>query len=520
MTFVAVKQAGAIGVNKDLSAPELPIGAWTDALNVSFRDGYAYQSYGYSEIYATPPVIPYHVCPVTVAGVRKWIYAGAAKMYTVDAAGGTVTHTNITRQTTGVDVDYTGTINGWTSCVLSGVPILNNGTDAPQQWLLTGKATALSNWPASTTCKSLRVYKNSLIAINVTESSTNYPFMIRWSTAADPGSVPASWDYTSATVDAGRVDVSDSLGGELVDGLALRDSFMLYAKQAIFRMDYTGGAFVYRISKVLGASGVLNKNCIVEIPGGYHCVFGADDVYVHDGTSPLSILDKQTRRFLFASLDVDYAHRAFVFKNPWLNSVYICYPSAGNTTCNRALVYNYIDKTCGFQELPSLLHAMNGAMDSSLSQQIDADDLPIDSDDSAIDASDFTPDISRVMMAPNTTKLYQLDSSVTFDGTNISSYMERRGLHFDAPDKIKTVRGIRPRISGNTGYTVNVQVGWSDDPYSDPTYSDAVPYTIGTTVSCDTFASGRYLALKISSGTAYQYRVDSLYWDVNTKGSW
>ena len=98
--------------------------------------------------------------------------------------------------------------------------------------------------------------------------------------------------------------------------------------------------------------------------------------------------------------------------------------------------------------------------------------------------------------------------------------MERRGLHFDAPDKIKTVRGIRPRISGNTGYTVNVQVGWSDDPYSDPTYSDAVAYTIGTTVSCDAFASGRYLALKISSGTAYQYRVDSLDWDVATRGGW
>jgi len=47
-----------------------------------------------------------------------------------------------------------------------------------------------------------------------------------------------------------------------------------------------------------------------------------------------------------------------------------------------------------------------------------------------------------------------------------------------------------------------------------------VPYTIGTTVSCDTFASGRYLALKISNGTAYQYRVDSLDWDVSTKGGW
>ena len=515
MSMVPVKQVGQYGVNRDLSTSELPINAWSDCQNIRFLDGSAYQFYGHGEIYAGTAVEPYHVLPVTVAGVRYWLYAGAGKIYQVGAPGGTVTHTDVTKLAT----TYTATRNKWTSTVLGGIPILNNGTDAPQQWLLTGKCTDLTAWPASTTCASLRSFRNMLVALDVTKSGTRYPYMVKVSHPADPGSVPVTWDVTDSTKDALEYDISSGYG-YIIDGMELRNSFMIYKTDGCYRMDYTGGAFVYRISKVLGASGVLNKNCIVEIPGGYHCVFGADDVYVHDGTSPLSILDKQTRRFLFASLDVDYAHRAFVFKNPWLNSVYICYPSAGNTTCNRALVYNYIDKTCGFQELPSLLHAMNGAMDSSLSQQIDADDLPIDSDDSAIDASDFTPDISRVMMAPNTTKLYQLDSSVTFDGTNISSYMERRGLHFDAPDKIKTVRGIRPRISGNTGYTVNVQVGWSDDPYSDPTYSDAVAYTIGTTVSCDTFASGRYLALKISSGTAYQYRVDSLDWDVATRGGW
>jgi hypothetical protein len=135
-------------------------------------------------------------------------------------------------------------------------------------------------------------------------------------------------------------------------------------------------------------------------------------------------------------------------------------------------------------------------------------------------SSDFTPDISRVMMAPNTTKLYQLDSSVTFNGTNITSYMERRGLHFDAPDKIKTIKGIRPRITGNSGYTVQVQVGWSNEPYEDPTYGTAVDFTIGTTVSCDLFGSGRYMAIKFSSGTAYNWRLDSFEVDVNLRGSW
>lgn len=520
MTFVPVKQAGAIGVNKDLSAPELPIGAWTDSLNIMFREGYAGQCFGYSEIYAAPTVIPYHVCPVTVAGGRKWIYAGAAKMYTADVVGGVVTHTNITRQTASVDVDYSASINAWTSCLLAGVPILNNGVDAPQAWLLTGRAAILPAWPATVLCKSLRVYKNSLIAINITEGATEYPYMIRWSNSADPGAVPSSWDYANAAVDAGRVDVSDSQGGQLVDGLALRDSFMLYGKQSVFRMDYVGGAFIYRISKVLGGSGAMNKNCIVEIPGGFHLVLGADDIYLHDGTQPVSILDKQTRRFFFANLDAENIGRCFVFKNPWLNCVYICYPEAGKLFCNKALVYNYTDKTSSFLEMPNLNHAMNGAMNASVSQQIDSDNLPIDSDNTLINATDFTPDISRVMLAPNTLKLYQLDSTLTFDGTFITSYMERRGLHFDAPNNIKMISSIRPRIEGAVGSTIQVQVGSSDDPYSDPVYKNSVTFTIGETVSVDCFVTGRYLAIKFVSGTAFGWRLDSYDIGVKVAGYW
>ena len=133
MAFVPVKQVGQFGVNRDLSTSELPINAWTDCQNIRFLDGSAYQFYGHGEIYAGTAVEPYHVLPVTVGGVKYWLYAGANKIYQVGAPGGVITHTNITRQTASVDVDYTATRNKWTSTVLGGIPILNNGVDAPQQ---------------------------------------------------------------------------------------------------------------------------------------------------------------------------------------------------------------------------------------------------------------------------------------------------------------------------------------------------------------------------------------------------
>ena len=518
MTFVPVKNIGSAGVVKDLAAPELPIGAWTDAQNVRFVDNSAQQFYGQGEIYASPSVVPYHVLPVTVSGVRKWIYAGAAKIYTVDAIGGVVTHTNITRQTASVDVDYTATRNSWTSTVLGGIPILNNGVDAPQYWQLTGKCAAVTAWPANTTCVSMRAFKNMLVALGVNKAGTNYPYMVKWSHPADPGSMPSTWDITDATKDAGEFDLSE--GYDIItDALGLRDSLVIYKQASVWRLDYIGGVFVNKAQKVLGTSGAMNKNCIVELDG-QHAVLTADDVIVHDGSQAVSVLDKQMRKWLFANIDSTYQSRCFVFKNPYQNEVFFCFPTPGNSTCNKALVWNWVDKTCTFRDLPNINHATNGALDSGLSQSIGVDTDPIYTDPSPIGAGDFSPDIARVVMAPDTTKLYELDASITFAGTQVTSYLERRGLHFDAPDKIKTVRGIRPRMNGTTGYTVNFQIGWANDPYSEPTYGTAVPFTIGTSVSVDTFATGRYMAIKISSGTAYWWKLDSYDWDVAVKGSW
>lgn len=299
MPLVRVPAAGQVGVNRDLSSHELPLNAWTDALNVRFLDGMAWQFYGHGEVFAGAPVVPYHVLPVNAGGVRYWVYAGLGKIYAVTGNGSSVVHTNLTRSSGG---DYTGAANAWTSTLLSGIPILNpgNAVDVPQRWNLdiaSGKFTALDNWPASTYCKVMRAYKNYLVALNVTKGTTPYPYMVKWSHPADPGAVPISWDETDATKDAGETDLADGYD-PIVDGLALRDSLMIYKEASTWRMDFTGGPYVHKFQKVLGTSGLLSRNCVVEVDGWHFCLTGSD-VVIHDGQATQSVLDKQTRRFLF-----------------------------------------------------------------------------------------------------------------------------------------------------------------------------------------------------------------------------
>ena len=525
MTLVRIDSAGAKGVNKDISQANTPINIWTDSNNVRFMNGSVNALYGYDACYNTPTdvqIIPYHLLNCLSGSQKYWLYAGLNKVYATTISGTSAVHTNLTRQTAGVDVDYSGTANGWTSTLLGGIPILNAGnlTDPPQFWNLNiaNRLSALTNWPANTYCKSLRSYKNFLIALGVTKSGTSYPFMVKWSHPADPGAVPSSWDPADATKDAGEADLAEGYD-IIVDGLQLRDSFIIYKQASVWRMDFVGGVYVFRFQKVLGMSGALNRNCIVEYDG-FHFVLTQNDVVFHDGNQAFSVLDKQSRIFLFRDMDLDNYVKAFVVRNPIYNEVFVCYPSVGSQYCNKALVYNYKDKTTGFFDLPNVHHGACGGIDNSLLLNWAQDSLPWASDLSLWNSFDVTIPEGRVLFASNDQKLYLLDSSASFNGANRNSYVERRGIHFDKPEKRKIIKGIRPRIIGNTGETVSIKVAATNDLFDDPVFNTTMTHTIGSTLVNDCLVDGRYLTVRFESGTAYQWRLDSFDIDVDETGDW
>lgn len=505
MPKLSIPNCGAVGVNKDLSEHELPVNAWTDASNIRFLDGYAYQFLGHGQVYKTPPFAPQFLMPVNVGAARYWLYATAGKQYVVSNSGGVTTHTDITHLTA-----RAGTIGAWSGCVFGGIPILNAGDGkAPMYWNqnLASKFVDLTAWPANTSCKVLRQYKNFLIALNVTKSGTNYAHMVKWSSPAVPGAIPSTWNEADATNDAGEFDLSEGQD-PIIDGLGLKNSFIVYKESATYALDYVGGAFIFNNRKVFGMSGILNVGCAVEFDS-LHFVVTGSDIVIHDGFNAVSVLDKRARRYFFQNIDVENRSKVFCFKNPFLNEIFVAYPSIGSTYCDRALVYNFVDKTVSFRSLPNVTHAAYGPVDNTLGGTFDQDNDPVNSDLTAFNGPDYTPDTARVMMGSADVKLYMLDASASFDGTIPSAYLERRGLSLGVPERMKIVTGIRLRVTGNIGETITVKIGGSPDPYADPTYR-TMTHTIGRTLKCDCLVTGRYIAVWIGSGTAYQWRLDSL----------
>lgn len=515
--------AGEFGVIKDLSSRDMKANAWSAGNNIVARDGFIAQALGYGEVYSGAVYTPLHLLPIAVGTSRYWMYASASKIYAVSAATGSIVHTNLTRTDAyGVDIDYSVEPNSWTSTVIGGVPVLNpgNDTDPPQQWGLdlTARAQALENWPADTYCRSMRSFKQQLVAVNITENGTRYPYMVWWSHPADPGSVPISWAYNDPVYDGGRFDLAEE-GGEIVDALGLRDSLMIYRTSGVYRLDYVGGQFVNQASRVLGTSGAMNRNCIVELDG-YHLVLTNQDVITHNGIEATSCLDKQARRDLFADIDTANFGRSFVAKNPFFNEVWICYPRLGSTLPDRALVWNYKDRTATYRDIPNLNHANFGPVEIGISQPWNTDSAPWSSDTSVWNQPEYSPDAARLMGAADSRKLYLMESSTSYDGSLPSAYVERRGLTFGDPNKRTFVRGIVPHIKGLSGTTVAVSIGQADDPYSDPTYNTAVNYTIGSSVRVDSPVEGRYIAVKIATGDAYEWRLDSYEVDYENGGYW
>lgn len=516
MAIVKIPNCGTAGVLKDLSVHELPEGAWTDSSNVRFLDGYCQQFLGHGQVYGAPANIPQHVMAQNIGDARYWIYATAANQYAVTITGGVAVTTDISHVT-----PRAGVPNQWTSTSLSGIPIFNTGDTAtvPMYWNLNlaNKFVDLPAWPAGTYCKALRTYKVFLVALNITRGGQNFGYMVKWSNPADPGSLPSTWDPSDPTADAGEGDLAQG-GDAIIDGLQLRDSFMIYKEASVWRMDFVGGVEVMRFQKVLGISGAMNRNCIVELDG-YHFVLTGSDVIVHDGQTSRQVLDKKARRALFQDMDTAYNNLSFVFKNPFVNEVFVCYTSIGATKPNKALVWNYNDNTVSYRTIPNLYHAAYGTVDNSLSQSWAADNDPWYSDLTAWNGPDFTPNTTRVLMASADNKLFLLDSAASYDGVPPVSYLERRGLGLNLDERIKLVTGIRLRITGNVGQTVVVKVGSQNDPYEDPVYT-TMTHTIGETVQCDCFVSGRYIAIRIESGSAYFWRLDSVDIFVEDGGAW
>lgn len=496
MAIFSVTEVDAIGVVEDTNALILPPNAWTEMLNVRLTDGAAERFLGYSSI-ATPTVAPRWLTAIEKDGTAYWVYFGLDKAYSFDGT----THADITPATdfTGGETDF------WTGGALNGVLVANNGEDPPFMW--TGAALTSLSWDDVSTFDdkgykffSLRPYRNFLVGMGWYNGAAWQPHTVYWSNQADPLTIPADWDYADPANDAGQVTLA-STSGYLLDGLALRDGFVIYKEDSLHFMQHVGGKFVMDFKEISSTTGALAKRCVAEFYG-QHFVFAGDDFLLHDGQTIRSLGSRRLRRSVFNSIDPTYYTKSFVVKNPVRHEIWACFCETNETVPTRAAVWNWRDDTWTYRDLPSPYFMSLGiTFPTSDLDTWEGDDEPWESDTTLWSNRAFNPS-ARTLLAACANDIHQFDLTTTGNGVAYDSWLIRDGLVIEGLDTVKLVRAIYPKATG--AGTISVSVGARLNQNDSTAWEGPYSFVAGQDYKIDVRSTGRVHAIKFAFEAGFE----------------
>ncbi|API58470.1 hypothetical protein BSL82_03435 [Tardibacter chloracetimidivorans] len=427
------------------------------------------------------------------------------------------------------DVSPTGIVGvsstePFTDTFLGAVAYLNRSTHIPYYKTPSDtifKPLTDSDWDSGWRCGSLRSYKDFLVALNVTKGATSYPTMVKWSDITGYGAPPASWDETSTTNSAGE-NILNEMRDQLIDGLTLRDSFILYGATESWAMDYIGGSLIFRFRKLFDNAGIINQNCVVQIDG-VHYVFDRNDIYMHDGATKKSIVHGANKDFIFEGLRSDLTKYAFVTHNPVLNEIYFCYasddaqvgfsnPSGG---CNRAYVYNYRRGIGSFVDLANVTGSCLGSLETG-DTWTSIDDVSWEDMGGTWSGAEDDKGLLTLFTGPlDTTQGLTKNRLYGFDlitgGRLVApietealkdAYIERVGIDLDEVGAnltlYKALHAIYPQHSvSELPSGTSFGFGGSSIVGQEPNWSDYTTYTPTTDNKIDVRETGRYLAYRM-----------------------
>ena len=370
----------------------------------------------------------------------------------------------------------------------------------------------------------MRSFRSFLFALNVTESSVNYPDKVRWSSEAATQSVPGTWSESDSTADAGSYHLADT-PGKILDGLPLRDSFFIYKEDAVYSASFVGTPYIWAFKQVSPTVGALSKNCVVEFEGG-HAIFGRGNLFLNDGQRIQPLLPHTQRDYIFSVIDGEYYDRSFVVADYARNEVLFCFVSTDspNNFVDRAVIWNYIENTFTIRDLPQLAHIGYGIAEDPTSLTTWTAATPTWSTGSGAGAMSWDKvENALVLASPNDTKLYRDNVGNTEDGTNMTSYIERTGLSNTAngsPDQstVKQIKAVWPKMSIDNSNSINVYIATQMSTEDGISWKGPYAFNPDTQSKVSCRATGKLYGIKFESTTDMSWKLNGVEIELEDAG--
>lgn len=545
MPIVRLRNLGAQGIITDQDPYALPVGTWSNGVNVRFRNNKI-----------TPaPVFRTVKSPLAEANPRYSFTAGIGatnnEMF-IGYYSGNVYYYSNGNETLYSPAGYVPSYveSNWTSYTIGNVVYLNRADRTPWYLLPTGSGfedlsatgSAPHRWDPTWRCRIIAQCGGAIVALNVSKGAASYPTMVKTSSIVEADSIPASWDHTDPATLATE-NILQAMDGQIMDACQLGTDLIIYGQREAWRMHADGSQFVYSYTKLSYAKGSINSNCAIELDGKNY-VFGIDDIWVHDGISEESLCDTETRDHIFSSLNQSQANRCWVQYNPRLNEIYFGYVSGdqnvhfgGVVGCNRQAVYNMTTETWTFDDLPSVFNTDNGPVSNILTYATVTTSYDTmggtyqDQEDGgkrivvAIGDTNSTHGLTGSLYAfdlegPGSVAPYPVDENAT-----APVQFERVGLDLDELDHnlrdYKLLSSVYPqaRVDTSGGHYLMVSVGASDNPNDlNPVWGPYQPYDGITKYKLDVNKAGRWLAIRVLWDDWHSFTLTGFDLDIKTTG--
>ena len=366
--------------------------------------------------------------------------------------------------------------------------IASNGVDAPQYYLM-GTSTNFANLSSIASAGTVPVFRVSGVVRDffVTGNHTNNTNRIQWSGINDV----STWTGKQSDFQ----DLPGS-GGQVV-AITSGEVGYVFRQNQIIRMDYVGGAVVFRLSVISPNRGAVYGRTVCQ--DNRNVFFYSDDgFYQLTGDSVTPIGAEKINRFFDLNVNKAFTDRICAAVDPFNQLAIWLYPSVNNTSnttgiCDRILIYNYATKkwTLGETNASTIFSQFVGAYTVELMDIISQN---LENINAALDTDFWSGGQLFLGAIDNDFK------AAIFSGTNNQCEVETSELE-PFPGQRANVTGVRPIVDAASTLTVKTKERVADDE----TESSSV--TQNASGMNPVRKSGRYIRanVKVASGTTFTH---------------
>ena len=368
--------------------------------------------------------------------------------------------------------------------------VASNGVDAPQYYLM-GTSTNFANLSAIATSGSVPTFRVSGVIRDflVTGNQPTNQNRIQWSGINDI----TTW--AAGTKQADQQDLPGS-GGEIV-AITSGEYGYVFRQNQIVRMDYVGGATVFRLSVISPNRGAVYGRTVCQ--DNRRVFFYADDGFFEvNGDQVVSIGAEKVNRFFDVDLNKAFTDRICAAVDPFNQLALWLYPSASNTAnttgiCDKVIIYNYATQKWSTADASAstifsqFVGAYTVELMDIISENLDSINIALDTD----------------FWSGGQLYLGAIDSdfkAAIFSGTENQGTIETRELEL-FPGHRSSITNVRPIVDATSTVTIKSRERLAD------TATESSSSTMVSSGDNPVRQSGRYFKIKVTtpSGSVWSH---------------